>query len=81
MEYFMLINLATTKLVINLTFVIKLPARGAVGRLVGMLDDATVVGLAVGLNDGTVVGRLFGSCDGTGVYRTSAEEDHSKVNT
>ena len=110
----MLINLATTKLVINLTFVIKLPARGAVGRLVGMLDDATVVGLAVGLNDGTVVGnlvriidgavvglavdgtvvglavgimdgtvvgRLVGSCDGTGVYRTSAEEDHPKVNT
>ena len=51
------------------------------GAVVGLAVDGTVVGLAVGLNDGTVVGRLFGSCDGTGVYRTSAEEDHPKVNT
>jgi hypothetical protein len=29
---------------------------------------------------GTIVGDSVGSCDGTGVYRTSAEEDHPKVN-
>jgi hypothetical protein len=51
------------------------------GAVVGLAVDGTVVGLAVGIMDGTVVGRLVGSCDGTGVYRTSAEEDHPKVNT